>query len=165
MHSPNLGFLSDPLPSGPGDGHSTPVPTRVGHSMPVASQHPDLRQAPQSWPKGDFIDFVDFAVFLSILGQSFKCARKQYANLVTESDSPKLGFLAIRFPGGLEAATPCPCPPGLGTPCPYRATPRPEAGVPVLAQRVILSILLILLSFRRCWVKVANVQGKSTQIW
>ncbi len=37
MHPPKLGFLSDPLPSGPGGGHSTPVPTRVGHSMPVAS--------------------------------------------------------------------------------------------------------------------------------
>ena len=30
--------------------------------------HPDLRQAPQSWPKGDFIEFVDVAVFLRILG-------------------------------------------------------------------------------------------------
>ena len=79
---PKLGFLSDPLPSGPGGGHS--------HAR--SEPHPDLSQAPLSWPKGDFIDFVDFAVFLRILGQSSKCARNKYANLIRKMHPPKLGF-------------------------------------------------------------------------
>ena len=83
-----------------------------------------FRPAPQdnaaqpAGPKGDFVEFVDFAVFLRIWGQSCKCARKTYANLVREINLPKLGFLAIRFPVGMEAAIQRPCPPGLGTPCP-----------------------------------------------
>ena len=48
---------------------------------------------------GDFVYVADFAVFLPIRGQSGKRARKKYADLVRNSDSPKLGFLAIRFPG------------------------------------------------------------------
>ena len=45
---------------------------RHPHSSGVYFLAPDLKQAPQSRSNGDFTDFVDFAVFLSIWGQSYR---------------------------------------------------------------------------------------------
>ena len=86
-----------------------------GWALHVRSEpNPDPRQAPQSWPKGDFIDFVDFAVFLRILGQSSKCARKKYANLIRKMHPPKLGFLSDPLPSGPGGGHSTPVPTRFG---------------------------------------------------
>ena len=76
----------------------------------------------QSWPKGEFIDFVDFAIFLQILGQSRILARKTYANLVGKMHSPKLGFLSDPLPSGTGGSH--------STPVPTRGTPSPVIRLP-----------------------------------
>ena len=135
-----------------------------GHSHARSEPHPDLRQAPQSWPKGDFIDFVDFAVFLRILGQSSKCARKKYANLIRKMHPPKLGFLSDPLPSGPGGGHSTPVPTRVGHSMPVAShTPTPGRR-PSPGPRVILSILSILLSFCRFWVKVAFWQGQCMQI-
>ena len=60
---PKLVFLATSLPEGLE--MTTPRPSSSGLGVPFAREpNPDPRQAPQSWPKRDFNDLFDFAVFL-----------------------------------------------------------------------------------------------------